>query len=130
MEINKIKIFSDLNTWKEGHKFVIMVYEAVNKFPEEEKFGLTSQMKRAAVSVTSNIAEGFSRYSFVEKIRFYYISQGSVTELQNQMIIAKDLKYLDKEAFDKLINQSTIVHKLINGLVKASRLKTAQIQNS
>lgn len=123
LENNKIKIFSDLNAWKEGHKFAIMIYETTKTFPDEEKFGLISQMKRAAVSITSNIAEGFSRYGYAEKIRFYHIAQGSVTELQNQLIIAKDLEYLKKTDFENLFAQSIIVHKLINGIIKASRNK-------
>lgn len=72
---HEIKDFTDLNAWKEGHKFVLGIYELTNNFPKDERFGLISQLRRAAVSITSNIAEGFSRYYFKDKVRFYYIAR-------------------------------------------------------
>ena len=110
---SKIKSFTDLNTWKEGHKLVLMIYEITKKFPKDEIFGLISQMKRAVISITSNIAEGFGRQSYKEKIQFYLISRSSLIELQNQLLIAKDVGYINKEIFDKAANQTIIVHKLI-----------------
>lgn len=89
----KIRSFTDLKAWQEAHKLVLMIYKIIKDFPEGEKFGLISQMCRAVVSISSNIAEGFSRRSSKEKIQFYKISQGSITELQNQLLIAKDIKY-------------------------------------
>ena len=88
-ELRKIKSFTDLNAWKESHKLVLMVYGVTKTFPREEIFALVSQMRRCAVSITSNIAEGFSRQSYKEKVQFYSISQGSVTELQSQLLIAR-----------------------------------------
>ena len=79
--MHKIQSFTDLDTWEKGHQLVISIYKKTQLFPREEMFGLTSQMKRCSVSVTSNIAEGFSRQSYKDKIRFYYISKGSLTEL-------------------------------------------------
>ncbi len=117
----KIRSFTDLNSWKEGHILVIDIYRATKDFPKEELFGLVSQMRRCSVSITSNIAEGFSRKSFSEKIRFYYISQGSNTELQNQLIISKDIGYINKDKFNKLFQQTIVVQKLINGLIKGTR---------
>jgi four helix bundle protein len=117
----KIKNFTDLNAWREGHKLVMMIYKITKNFPQEELFGLTSQIKRASISITSNIAEGFSRLSYAEKIQFYSIAQGSNTELQNQLLIARDIRCLDKDNFDKIIQQSISVHKLINGLIKGAR---------
>ena len=118
MDEKKIKSFTDLNTWKEGHTLVIGVYKVTKNFPREEIFALTSQMRRCAVSITSNIAEGFSRRSYKEKLQFCAIAQGSVTELQNQLLIAKDVGFLDQEEFKKLADQTVIVHKIINGLIK------------
>ncbi|MDO9399071.1 MAG: four helix bundle protein [bacterium] len=121
MENIKIKSFTDLNAWKEGHKLVIEIYQITKDFPKEELFGLTNQIKRAVVSITSNIAEGFSRQSFKEKAQFYSISRGSVTEIQNQLLIAKDIKYLTVDKFNKVAEQTVVVHKLINGLIKYSK---------
>lgn len=118
---NKIQSFTDLNAWKEGHKLVLMVYEITRKFPKEELFGLANQLRRAAVSITSNIAEGFSRQSYKEKTQFYSISLGSVTEVQNQLLVARDIKYMDSGQFQKIAQQTIVVHKLVNGLIKGSR---------
>ncbi|OQY68791.1 hypothetical protein B6D29_00290 [Microgenomates bacterium UTCPR1] len=114
----KIKSFTDLIAWKEAHKLAIFVYEATKLFPKEEIYGLTNQVRRAAVSVSSNIAEGFSRRSNAEKRQFYYQALGSLTELQNQLLIARDIKYLTKEKFNELANQTISVSKLINSLIK------------
>jgi len=117
----KISSFTDLDAWKYGHKLVLEIYKITNDFPSEEKFGLVNQLRRAAVSITSNLAEGFSRQSYKEKIQFYSISQGSTTEVQNQLLISKDLNYIDSEIFPRLAEQSVTIHKLINGLIKSSR---------
>jgi len=125
MEIkNTIKSFTDLIAWQEGHKLVLMIYKIIEQFPNQEKFGLSSQISRAAVSVTSNIAEGFSRKSNKEKIQFYHNSLGSLTELQNQLLIAKDIKYINPEQFKEIANQSVQVHKLVNGLIKSCKNKS------
>lgn len=118
---NKIQSFTDLNAWKESHKLVLMIYEITKKFPKEEMFGLTNQLRRAAVSITSNIAEGFSRQSYKEKTHFYSTSLGSTTEVQNQILIARDVKYIDNREFQKMAEQTIVVHKLINGLIKSSK---------
>lgn len=115
-----IKSFTGLDAWREGHKLVLAIYQVSRKFPAEEKFGLTNQIRRAAVSITSNIAEGFSRYNQKEKKQFYRTSLGSLTEVQNQLLIAKDVGYLPRENFQKLADQSVIVSKLLNGLIRSS----------
>ena len=117
----KIRTFTDLHTWQEAHKLVLMVYKITKEFPKEELFGLVSQMRRAAVSITSNIAEGFSRQSYKEKVQFYSMAQGSNTEIQNQLLIAKDINYISQEKFNEIIEQSIRVHKLLNGLIKKSK---------
>jgi len=118
---NKIKSFTDLNTWKEGHKLVLDIYRITKNFPREEQFGLTIQLRRAGVSFTSNIAEGFSRNSYKEKLQFYSIALGSLTEIQNQLLVAKDIDYMTKEEFDKIAEQTIIVNKITNGLIKKSK---------
>ena len=94
-----IKSFTDLEAWRGGHTVVLDGYRLTKSFPREEQFGLASQMRRAAVSVTSNIAEGFSRRSAKEKTQFYHVALGSLTELQNQLLVAKDLLYLSNTLF-------------------------------
>ncbi|MCK4592375.1 four helix bundle protein [Candidatus Parcubacteria bacterium] len=113
-----MKSFTDLEAWKESHKLVLMVYKATKDFPKEEMFGLTSQLRRAAISIVSNIAEGFSRQGAKEKIQFYYISKSSNTEVQSQLLVAKDLKYLTEEDFSNIAEQSIKANKLISGLIK------------
>jgi four helix bundle protein len=115
---SKIRSFADLYAWQEGHKLVLKIYKITESFPNKEMFGLTNQMRRASVSVTSNIAEGFSRNTIKDKVQFYSVAHGSLTELQNQLIIARDIEYLKKEDFDKIAKQTIIVHKLITGLKK------------
>ncbi len=114
----KIKSFTDLDSWKEGHKLVLMVYRITKDFPKEELFALISQLRRCVVSITSNIAEGFSRQTYKDKIQFYAIALGSVTELQNQILIAKDVGYISEQEFQEVANQSVIVNKLINGMIR------------
>jgi four helix bundle protein len=112
----KIKSFTDLETWKEGHRLVLAVYKETQKFPKEEMFGLTSQMRRSVVSITSNVAEGFSRNTSKDKYQFYSMAHGSLTELQNQLIIARDIKYLERINFDRIAQQTITVAKLLYGL--------------
>lgn len=119
---SKIKSFTDLDAWKEGHKLVLAIYQLTSKFPREETFGLVNQMRRCAVSITSNIAEGFSRNSYKEKLQFYSTSLGSITELQNQLLVAKDVSYITNKQFQEIANLSVIVHKIINGLMKYLKL--------
>ena len=117
----KIRDFTNLDAWKESHKLVLMTYRITKKFPKGEIFNLISQMRRCAVSISSNIAEGFSRQSYKEKVQFYSISLGSTTELQNQFIIARDLGYITQGEYEEFSDQSVKVHKIINGLIKKSK---------
>lgn len=97
MEKQKIQNFTDLIVWQKGHKLVLEVYKQTKKFPKDELFGLVSQIRRASVSITSNIAEGFGRFSEKEKLHFYSFAYGSLMEVQNQIIIAKDLGFINEE---------------------------------
>ena len=119
--MSQIKSFTDLSAWKEAHKLVLAIYEATRRFPSEEKFGLVNQLRRAVVSISSNIAEGFSRNTNKEKVQFYYTALGSLTEVHNQSIIAKDVAYLDTRQFDKLMQQIITVNKLLNELIKSAK---------
>lgn len=116
---NEIKNFYDLETWQKAHQLVIDIYKITKDFPREEQFGLTSQLKRASSSITANIAEGFERYHFNDKIRFYYQARGSTAEVQNFLILAKDLGLIESSKFDKLEKQVDEVRRLTNGLIKS-----------
>ena len=118
---SKIKSFNDLNAWKMGHQLVLTIYRITQDFPKEEQFGLTNQIRRAVISITSNLAEGFSRNSYKEKSQFYSIALGSLSEIQNQLLIGRDLGYILKEDFINIASETVIVSKLINGLIKKSK---------
>lgn len=126
-----IKNFTDLDAWKEGHQLVLLIYRVTQLFPKEEIFGLISQMKRCSVSITSNIAEGFGRQTYKEKIQFYVIARGSITELQNQLMIAKDVGFIkNSNDYNDIFDKTIKVHKIINGLIKKSKSLSSLIPSS
>lgn len=106
----------ELNVWKESMILVKDVYFLLRHFPQEEQFALCSQMRRAAVSIPSNIAEGCGRNSDKELIRFCYISAGSIAELETQLLISVELQYI--EANDHIFMQLISVKKLLSGLIR------------
>ena len=118
---SKIKSFTDLATWQEGHKLVLMTYQLIEGFPKQENFAITPQIQRSAISITSNIAEGFSRKGSKEKVQFYYVSLGSLTELHNQLIISQGLNYITVNQFNETLEQLDKVQKLLNGLIKSAK---------
>jgi|SRR3989344_2753036 len=122
--MEKIKNFTDLIAWKEAHNLVLFVYETTKKFPREESFGLTNQTRRAVISVTSNIAEGFGRRTAKDKSNFYTMASTSLAELQNQMLAARDLRYITKEEFAQFAEQSIRVGKLLSGLIRSAENKS------
>ncbi len=119
MVYSKIKSFTDLIAWQEAHKLAIVVYKTTQDFPRQEIYSLIDQIRRCVVSITSNIAEGFSRQGKKEKIQFFYMAKGSLTELQNQLLLARDVGYLDRDKFNKIAEQTIIVGKLISGLIRS-----------
>lgn len=116
----KITNFRDLVVWKEGHKLVLWIYKVTDKFPKKETFSLIDQIRRAAVSITSNVAEGFGRKGTKDKAKFYYTALGSLVEVQNQLVISNDIKYISDEVFDKIWDQTVLVQKLLNGFIKSA----------
>ena len=115
----KIKDFYELDAWKKARKFVLEMYSLTKKFPKEELYGITSQLRRAAFSITANIAEGFSRYHYNDKIRFYHNARGSVSEIQNFLFLAKDLSFLMESDFKRLFDFTEDINKLIKGLIRS-----------
>ena len=114
----KIRNYKDLNIWKRSIELVKNIYEVSNSFPKEELYVLTSQLRRTAISIPSNIAEGFSRFHNKEYRQFLYIALGSCAELETQIIIANYLKYLNDDRFNDIINESEVICKMISNLIK------------
>jgi four helix bundle protein len=121
MRNGKIQSFTDLNVWKEGHQLVIAIYTVTKSFPKEELYSITDQMRRSAASITANVAEGFGRQTYKEKVQFYYLAKGSLSELKNSILIAKDVGYLLPKDFEKLVNQANLVDQLLQGFIKKSK---------
>ena len=121
MEETKIRNFTDLIVWKNGHNLVLQIYKLTKKFPKEEKYGLSDQIRRAAVSITSNIAEGFGRMKYNDKAHFYTMALGSIYEVQNQILISKDIGYVTKEECNLLMINSTNISKMCSGLIKKTK---------
>ena len=117
----KIKSFTSLIAWQEAHKLTLLVYKKLPGFPDYEKFGLCDQLRRSVTSISSNIAEGFGRQTQKDKIHFYHIANGSLTETQNHILIAKDLGYMRSQDFKEIAEQTVLTSKLINGLIKSIR---------
>ncbi len=115
-----MKTHKDLDVWKKSIDFVTKVYNLTDKFPNNEKFGIVSQIRRAAVSIPSNIAEGSARNSKKELVQFLYVSLGSAAELETQLIISEKLKYIDNL---DVLNDLNDIQKMIMGLIKYLRNK-------
>lgn len=104
---------------KKSHELVVNIYKITQKFPKEETYGLTSQIRRAAVSIPSNIVEGKARKSKKDYKRFLLISRGSLEELNYQMLLSRDLGYIDKNNYEKFVEQAVEVGKLLTGVMKS-----------
>ncbi len=115
------KDFQDLVVRQEAHRYVLSIYKATNHFPRNEQFALTSQVRRAAASITSNIAEGFGRKQVKDKEHFYVMARGSLDETRNQLLLARDLQYLSSDQYKLLEDQAITVAKLLGGLLRAHK---------
>ena len=113
-----IRNFKDLEVWKLGKQIVLEVYRVTTTFPKEETFSLTQQMRRAAISVPSNIAEGFNRVHNKEERQFLYMALGSCAEVETQTDIAFELKYLDGSDRDRLLEQLDHESRMLRNLIK------------
>jgi four helix bundle protein len=120
----EVRTFKDLKVWQKSYDLVLEVYKATKGFPSEEKFGLTSQIRRAAVAIPSNIAEGYARRYLKQYIQFLYIAYGSGAELETQLMLAKDLEYLKGDRFKDLIERFYEVERMLMALIKSLEKKT------
>lgn len=111
--------FEDVVAWQKAHAFVLQTYRVTAHFPKEEMFGLTSQFRRAAVSIEANIAEGYKKLSKADKLRFFNIAQGSLEECRDYHILSRDLGYLCTEEFEILRSTIEEASKCLNAYCKA-----------
>jgi four helix bundle protein len=121
----RVQTFEDLVVWQKAHALTLAIYKATKEFPNEERYGITNQIRRAATSVSANIVEGHSRKSKKEFLQFLNISKGSLDELKYFLILSRDLNYLNKNEFDlllKLYNEvSKILYAFTQSLLKTKR---------
>ncbi|HAJ33887.1 MAG TPA: four helix bundle protein [Candidatus Atribacteria bacterium] len=113
-----MKSFKDLRIWQKGIEIVTDIYTLTKKFPKEELFSLTSQLRRSAISIPSNIAEGFKRFHNKEYKQFLFITLGSCAELETQIIIAKELKYINEIEEAKLAEKLDHISRMTSSLIK------------
>lgn len=114
-----LKSYKDLKVWQKSYKLVLDIYQVTKRLPKEEKYSLTSQIRRSALSIPSNIAEGYGRKTTREYIHSLYISYGSICELETQVLIAFDLGYIKKEEKDKLQREVEEVERMLFALIKS-----------
>jgi len=114
-----LKNYKELNVWQRSYKLCLDVYRISAGFPKEEKFGLTSQIRRSAVSVPSNIAEGYGRKTTADYVKSLYIAYGSNCELETQMMLSRDLDYIDNAAIKETMDAINEVERMLKALIKS-----------
>ena len=114
-----LKSFKDLKVWQKAYQLCLEMYKVTGSFPADEKFGLTSQMRRAAVSIPSNIAEGYGRKTIPDYVRCLYIAYGSTCELETQTLLSGDLKYLNDNKKGSLLEKINEVERMLMALIKS-----------
>ncbi len=118
-----LRTFKDLKVWQKSYDLCLSIYKYLRKFPSDEKFGLTSQIRRAAVSVPSNIAEGYGRKTTQEYIYSCYIAYGSLCELETQLQLSKDLEYLNQKDFNSILENLQEVERMLKALIRSLEYK-------
>lgn len=116
----KISKFHDLEVWKEAHGLTLLIYKLTGKFPKEELYGLTSQIRRAVISIESCIAEGFNRYHYKDRLNFYYDARGSLGEVLSQAITAKDLGFMTEDDFQEIALKVEKISIILGGLIRST----------
>jgi len=111
--------FKELKVWEKSHKLCLLIYEITKQFPEDEKYGIISQIRRASASVPTNISEGCGRDSNKEFTRFLRIAGGSISEVEYLLILSADLEYIKQNEKQKLMSQVIVIKKMLFNLVKA-----------
>ena len=115
--MSEITSYRDLDVWKQGRVLVKNVYQVTRRFPKEEQFGLTNQLRRAVISIPSNIAEGCGRNHTKDSTQFFFVARGSLYEVETQLILAADLEYLSIQELEVISAQIIKCKKLLNGFI-------------
>jgi four helix bundle protein len=118
-----LKNYQDLKVWQKSYQLCITIYRITKHFPKDERYGLTSQIRRSAVSVPSNIAEGYGRKTTREYVKSLYIAYGSHCELETQSVLSKDLGYIKTEDFEALQKDIGEVERMLKALIKSLESK-------
>jgi len=121
--MEKVKTHKDLDVWKKAIDFTTEIYMVTKSFPSDEKYGLVSQVRRAAISVSSNIAEGAARNSKKEFVQFLYVALASASELDTQLIISRNLGYIEKTQLEELSAAINDISKMLFGLIRFLKKK-------
>ncbi|MCX6170340.1 MAG: four helix bundle protein [Ignavibacteriales bacterium] len=119
-----MKDFRNLKVWELSHKVALSIYDITALFPKDEIYGLTSQIRRASVSIPTNISEGCGRYSDADFKRFLQIGFGSACELEYLLLLSNELKYVSKKDYDQIISEIIEVKKMLSGLIKKLKEKS------
>ena len=114
-----LKNYKELKVWQKSYDLCLKIYRITAEFPKEERYGLTSQIRRSVVSIPSNIAEGYGRKTTADYIRMLYISYGSVCELETQILLAGDLGFFEKAELDKLKDETSQIERMLKALIKS-----------
>ena len=115
--MSKVDSYRELDVWIQPRLLAKMIYQLTKKFPEGERFGLTSQLGRAAISVPSNIAERCGRNHVKDSIQFYFVARGSLYEIETQLVLSQDIEMISSVEFQEIINKVTRCKKLLNGFI-------------
>ena len=116
-----IKTFRDIRVWQKAHQLTLEIYKITVKFPAEEKFCLVNQIRRAIISVASNIVEGFKRKSLKDRLHFYNMADSSLEEVKYQLLLSFDLRYINSEEYQRLSGLSEEVSKMLNSWTKSQK---------
>jgi len=122
----KLKSFKELRVWKQSYELVLAIYQITKNFPKDELYGIVSQMRRASISIVSNIAEGYARKSKMEYIQFLSIAYSSLSELETQIMLSKDLSYLAEENYIKLMEMKDQVGGMLYKLIQKLRFASTE----
>lgn len=117
------KNFEDLEAWKHAIDLAVAIYKLTDKFPKSEMFSLTNQLRRASYSISANLAEGYGRHSYKEKLQFYKIANGSLLEVKSFCYLSEKLNYISSADLENIISKIIPVQKLINALIKSIKVK-------